>query len=715
MGRVFQADDRLMGEEAVGFLGVNLRRDRLSLADEELAKAINADLHSQLGSIVLRLGRTKQFTTALADTVIRRLAKINALRYRVAGRAVYRAQTSVLTGLSANLFTTLLGFRPLNDRTTWAFMADDALMRKDDGTTLRTWGIAAPTVTPVVDPATGTLNGAYSVRYTYLRKTSDGKIAHESNPSPVSRTLSLAAGAIAINDLVALRPTDAQVTHLRFYRTVADGVVQLFDTEVAVAQIPQATDPADPLDTTGIEYADTAAFELTEPPYASRYTSGFERDLCVNPFGHVAKIAITQGTYQVLNVWEKEFLQGATTFTEGSIITTEGVRTPLSAQITTVQGTYAALFAWEVELLKASVLDPKSKAMTAAGIFAIVLGVPDSSLGTAVETDNDAPPLASWVAEFQGHVLLCRDAANPHYLWISKRFRPESIPADHFLEIGEPSDPLQCVVALAGLAGVFTRQTKYRLSGSTFEGLVFQEALTRRGTPAPLAVRATERGIIFPARDGVFLTNLLAPDQELSAAIAPLFVGETVNGFAPINWAAVATMAADVWKGRYFLALPTGLKASPDLLAVYSRDTGKWYFYDHPCRSLLTEEDTDTLTAGFTDGFVYTLETGETDAGATIALDCETKDYGGGVPTTRKLFLWLRVDAETQGEALTVELYVDGVLKRTTTVTGTRTRALIGFPEGSMGYLWRARLRYTGTKRVRVYGVEALGLPLEAA
>ena len=139
--------------------------------------------------------------------------------------------------------------------------------------------------------------------------------------------------------------------------------------------------------------------------------------------------------------------------------------------------------------------------------------------------------------------------------------------------------------------------------------------------------------------------------------------------------------------------------------------TKKWYFYDHPARSLFVEEDTDDLTAGFTDGFVYILEDGATNS---VALDCETKDVFGVSPHVRKLFLWARADIETNG-AVTVELYVDGVLKRTIAVTGSRTRNLMAFPEKSLGYAWRIRFRYTGTTRVRIYGAGVIALPLEAA
>src|SRR5262245_13033624 len=116
----------LKGQAASRFLGVNLRQDRVSLADEEVAKAINADLHTRPGVIVLRLGRTLLDTnqTVLSDLFIRRLARINGCRYQVAGQSLYADFTRVINGtLSSNRITTMMPFRPFADTTIWNFVA----------------------------------------------------------------------------------------------------------------------------------------------------------------------------------------------------------------------------------------------------------------------------------------------------------------------------------------------------------------------------------------------------------------------------------------------------------------------------------------------------------------------------------------------------------------------------------------------------------------
>lgn len=157
------------------------------------------------------------------------------------------------------------------------------------------------------------------------------------------------------------------------------------------------------------------------------------------------------------------------------------------------------------------------------------------------------------------------------------------------------------------------------------------------------------------------------------------------------------------------------------LTLVYSTTTERWWVYDEGPTALFVEEDTDRLTAGYDEGFVRNLEVSPADArrGGTdderIPADIETKDFTGNSMRTRKLFLWARVTMDcTDGDAQ-VSLYVDGVLKRTTTVTGGRTRVLIPFPAGSIGYRWRIRVTTDGTARPIFYAAAAIWQTLRPA
>jgi len=648
-------------QEIHGFLGVNLRKDRTSLEDSEMARAINGDFHAQTGTVVLRLPRTKLFSTALTDLVIRRLARVNGARYQVAGQSLYRDQVKIIDGLlSPTLITTITPFRPLLDTTIWAFIADDAVMRKASTTLVRNWGIVAPTEAPPVTATLGgTLSGAYHAVFTYIRF--DGtKVAHESNPSPPSATVSLSNGFLAVGPLPL--SDDPQVNGIGIYRTVADGTDHLLDSRVPIPETSEW----------GITHALEGAF-TTDPVNAFFWPLPRQPELVAQ----FLELSVSQA-------WELNGLLGYTGTSEDA----NGFR---------------ATSLWE----RAAYVTTQVRHMSVTSSMA------DNDLGAEVERDNDPPPLASWGTEFQGHIFLTRDAANPDRLWYSKRFRPEAVPVDNFLQLGNPDDPLQCAVPLSGLLAVLSKLTKYRVVGNSTSGFVGQEAISTRGTVAPMACVATELGLVFVAHDGVYRTNVIAEDEEISGDIEALFRSETVNDFAPINFAAASTMAAAYFKNRYYLSLPTGDSLTPNVMAVYSRITGKWYFFDHPARSLFYEKETDQLLAGFGDGLVYVIESGTTAEPVTI--DWQTKDYFGQTLEVRKLFQWVKVDVDTLGEKITAEVYIDGVLKRSTQIVGARGKSLVALPSGCIGYTWRLRVTYTGTKRVKWYGAEAIWAPLEAA
>lgn len=564
-------------ERIADFQGVNLRRDRLSLRDQDLARAINADLHSQVGTALLRRGRSLLYS--VTGGAARYMQTIGGVRYLVAGTTLYKDGTSILTGLSSTLRTSLVAMRPLNDTLTWVFIADQAAMRKENAGTVRTWGIVAPTGAPTVAAgASPGLSGVYTVSYTYVRKVGTA-IAHESNPSPTSAEVTVTNQVISVTGMTA--STDPQVTHKRLYRTVNGGSTRLLDQEITNA---------------------------------------------------------------------------TTTAT---------------------------------------------------------LSVADTGLGASVETDNDQPPAAFLAVRHQEHIFLL-DPANPSYLWWTKRYRPESVPLTNFLDVGSVADPLNGAVSLVGLLGIFTAKTKYRVLGNDTSGFVHQEALSSRGTPAPQAALVTEHGCLFPARDGLFRTNFVQEDEELSGLIAPLFEDMTVNDYAPINWAAATTMALAYWKQRLYFAYPSGDNTSPDMLAVYSFHTQQWYFYQLVARSLYAEEETDMLLAGDEGGMVVSLETGSSDLGGPISMTIEPATRAVGADFLRKRFDYLRVDATIPSGQMICEFFVDDRRVFYARLTGERTRRLLRLG-GTQGFTWRVRFTYMGTAAVRVEGLEVLAVPLERA
>ena len=544
--------DRLQKEGLSSFLGVNLRKDALTLAEGDLARAINADFQSKPGVLLRRRGRTPDFLTPLGGAV-RAIARHNARRYHLAGNQWYREQTSILSGLDTTAVQTMAPYQLANEVAPQTYFAAQSGMRRDTGSVVHTWGIAAPTAAPaVVAGAAGGLTGEYRAAYSYARVSAQGLVV-ESNLSPQSALVTLAAQQL---DITTVASTDPQVTNIRLYRTLERGALLFIDRFI------------------------------------------------VNVSGPVPSV------------------------------------------------------------------------------------IADTALGAVAADGHNPPPLANWVAEFQGAFFLCQ-AIRPDYLWYSRRFEVEYWPPENFLQIGSPSDPLQCAVPQVGFLGVFSRQTKYRVFGNHTSGFAYLEALNTRGTPAPQAVLATSRGTLFWARDGIWATNFVAADQELSVAWQPLFDHQAVNDYQPVDWGQVATFSLAEYKRRLYAGYTD--TAGNQIMAVYAQETSQWYFYTHPARSLYYEEELDQLLMGGLNGLVYVLEEGTDDAGVEIAQQATLATRSGGDRFVQKRFGYLRLDLHAYS-ATTVDVYVDGVMEYTLTITDQRNRRLLRLPSDLLGYEWEVRL-----------------------
>jgi len=357
----------------------------------------------------------------------------------------------------------------------------------------------------------------------------------------------------------------------------------------------------------------------------------------------------------------------------------------------------------------------------------------DSLLGEAMETDNNQPSVAGWGVVHQGHVFLVQ-AQTPTSLYWSKRFRPEQFPTTNFLSIGNADDPLECAFSIGGFLGLFARKTKYRILGNSTTGFAAQESLSSRGIVHPNGAALGEYGVSFIARDGIFLTDFLSPDRLLSAAIEPLFFGETRNDYLPINFSGILrpsvyadavpspTLSPNVamtwFKGRLYCAYPSGSSTTPDMLMVWARDTNHWYFYQLEATALSFEEDIDQLTIGDTTGKLYALEQFSTAPPemqeGTYTISVQSADRGGDDPYVFKRFLWIRVDAEEA--TFTCALYIDGTLRFTFVVVGNRSRTLTRLPPNLFGFVWRLQVSWAQTgssARGAFHGAECLYEPLE--
>jgi hypothetical protein len=219
--------------------GLNLNDPRF-VEETELAIALNADFR-QRGVVRSRDGRASIYTSQGTDLI----GSADGDIYSV-GSDIYRngtALSSSITGVSA------LGVTKLRNVQNEVLLLSAQVNYKVDDSSVQTWGLVAPTVAPTLDLAAGTglSTGDYYFKYTYVRK-SGSTIIHESNPSPVSLVATTSGGNHQIT-VTCTASADAQVTHIRVYRTLVGGSSTsndfYYDIEITLPTVAGTTANAD--------------------------------------------------------------------------------------------------------------------------------------------------------------------------------------------------------------------------------------------------------------------------------------------------------------------------------------------------------------------------------------------------------------------------------------------------------------------------------------
>ena len=354
----------------------------------------------------------------------------------------------------------------------------------------------------------------------------------------------------------------------------------------------------------------------------------------------------------------------------------------------------------------------------------------DGALGAAVDEENDIPVGATIMHALRDRIWT-NDVTRGNRLRYTKRFFPESQPASNFIDITPETTTITAISSINGVLIVFTQTTKYRVIeqianvtavgealpffGGATSTFVFFELPSSRGCVAPDALVSVAPGIIYPTKDGVFLTTGTSqPEQLLSQSIQNLFIGVKQGGIAPIDFDNETNMVAEFHRGRYYLSYTSteSNDGSNDITAILIMSTGEWYFWNKGYTSFLFDDTNNEFLGGDNDGSLRKLEevsaTTDFTAADDILATATTPDRDGGDPLVQKLFLYARVDAQVVSTAtLTADFYANDTLEKSFTITGDRTRKLLRLPASSRGFTWRMELSFTSDSGGKVHGVEA--------
>jgi hypothetical protein len=247
----------------------------------------------QKGIAKTRDGSAKLNSVAI-DTPVWWIEVQDGTRYAFAGESIYENETEIEDGLTSAQWAAIQ-YNAFNESSENIFALNGTDRKRIEGGAVYEWGIAAPDTAPTVSVGQGTgLTGQYKARYTYVRKSGDTVIA-ESDPSPESEIIELNNQSLSVE---IEQPTDPQVTHIRLYRTSADGLTYNHDYDI-VANLNW-----------GYGYcfdweADNAAFDTsTIAAYSYGYTFFWETS---EISGSGYKWSTSDGQFETTYPWEGDY------------------------------------------------------------------------------------------------------------------------------------------------------------------------------------------------------------------------------------------------------------------------------------------------------------------------------------------------------------------------------------------------------------------------
>ena len=195
-------------------------------SSEDFTRCKNVRIN-QKGKAVVRDGSSKLNASAI-NTAIHLLVEQAGDRYAFAGTDIYKNETSIASSLTSSQWSAIK-YNAYNDTTNQIYALNGTDRKRIQDEAVTEWGIEAPTTAPTlaVGSLTG-LTGDFNAKYTYARKVGS-VVVSESNPSPAA-----SAATTLSNESLSVTWTassDAQVTHVRVYRTTAGGSTYTHDQD----------------------------------------------------------------------------------------------------------------------------------------------------------------------------------------------------------------------------------------------------------------------------------------------------------------------------------------------------------------------------------------------------------------------------------------------------------------------------------------------------
>ncbi len=328
--------------------------------------------------------------------------------------------------------------------------------------------------------------------------------------------------------------------------------------------------------------------------------------------------------------------------------------------------------------------------------------IPDEEASTAgtLELDNDAAvtsitasgdpiygqPCPVIFGPVEDLLFLLGDPLRPGDVYYCKPGQPDAWPSANHTEVCAPSEELMNGGVYAGQAFVLSRERGYYLYPSltaAATSVTATPSACKKGLVARWGIAIGRGGIFFVGEDAVYRTTG-GPEESISEKIRPLFRGETVEGYRPIDFSVPEAIRLSLhgWDLHFFFQDVDGVRqrwvysilynywrhraATPgvEVVAGYSEEGGTANLHLLGARTL---------------GVTF-REAGSTDDDQAIPWEWRSNDEDFGRPREDKLLGDLILDAAPNGTTITATTRLNGgaLVNTSQTIDGT-TRARFTF------------------------------------
>lgn len=302
----------------------------------------------------------------------------------------------------------------------------------------------------------------------------------------------------------------------------------------------------------------------------------------------------------------------------------------------------------------------------------------------------------------QGIVFAAGDPYRPGSVYFCKPDNIDAWGANDYVNVCSPSEAIIGGFTLGSNAFAWSTQRLYDLyvnlsdSGSVSSG----PTNCTRAPAAPWAFTVGQGVCWFAAYDGIYATEGAAEQSITEDWVRPLFRGETVNGYYPVDFTITTALRLQVYQNELWFQYQD-TNGTRQVLCYHLTDK-VWRFVTFSKAPNVIYTDTVPgsnvlIIGGLSTGKAYTYS-GTSDDSVAISCTVRTGDLNQGYFKADKLYADYTVDANTNGVIVTATPYYNYSQSTATTLTvntSTRTPTISSFlteplraPTMALNYAW---------------------------